>query len=98
MAGDIQLLDRVIQRQYETSFGPIGIHRALIDARWRTDEVYQFCLRWPDYAFPVQGQGVTRELWKPMAVSVPANPEKGLPLHGRVFRISLPSVGSKDTK
>jgi phage terminase large subunit GpA-like protein len=93
----LHAVDAMMQRTWTRSTGAvIGIHGGIIDARWRTDEVYQLCLRHPGRLFPVFGQGTSHELFKPVRTWVPGNPAEGLPLSGHVLRLDINDDRWKD--
>jgi len=94
---DIGQIDKLLARTYQMpDGGVVGIHGGIVDARWRTDEVYQVCLRNSGRLFPVMGQGLAHELFKPVKTWVPADPSKGLMLSGWVLRIDINDARWKD--
>lgn len=94
---DLVQVDQLLARTWRRPSGSaIGIHGGIVDARWRTDEVYQLCLRHPGALFPVMGQGTAHELFKPVRTWVPANPAERLPLSGWVLRLDINDDRWKD--
>lgn len=84
---DLAQLHGVMARRYPRGDGMIGIARGLIDARWRTDEVEQYCLASGGSCWPAMGHDNLREIWRPRKVVVVPNVEKGLLLGGELSRI-----------
>lgn len=94
---DLLAVDQLMAKVWRRPDGSaMGIHGALVDARWRTDEVYQVCLRHPGRLFPVMGQGTSHELFKPVRTWVPANPAERLPLSGWILRLDINDDRWKD--
>lgn len=93
---DLWLLDHVLNRKYTTKHGTMGISNAIIDSAWRTDEVYQYCLRHPGRVWPVKGSAGLREIVKYHNQHVIADPEKGLTLSGDVLLIYIDDHRWKD--
>lgn len=94
---DLIHVDQLMQRTWARPDGSaVGIHGGVVDARWRTDEVYQLCLRHPGRLFPVMGQGTSHELFRPVKTWVPADPAHGLPLSGWILRFDIDDARWKD--
>lgn len=94
---DLVHVDQLMARTWTRPDGSVvGIHGGMIDARWRTDEVYQLCLRHPGRLYPVMGQGLAHELFRPVKTWVPANPAAGLLLSGHLIRIDIDDARWKD--
>lgn len=94
---DLASIDQLMLKTWQRSDGSVvGIHGGIVDARWRTDEVYQLCLRHPGRLFPVMGQGTAHELFRPVRTWVPANPAAGLLLSGHVLRLDINDDRWKD--
>lgn len=94
---NLNALEAVLQRQYPTTDGGSrGIDRGLIDSNWRTDEVYQFCLRHNGVVFPVSGQQTRRDLYNLETVRVEPDPDKGLLGRGELVKVLIDDARSKD--
>lgn len=82
-------LDGVFARTYPTPDGrEIGINFALVDARYKPNEVGQFCLRHLSRAFPIQG-GSFRDFYTEGKMTVTAEPELGLLNSGTLTTIKF---------
>lgn len=86
----------VLGRTYPQGMGKIGIAYGLIDARWRKDEVLQFCLASSQRMWPAMGHDNLREVWHPRKVAVIPDPEKGFFLQGELIRIDYQDDRWKD--
>jgi phage terminase large subunit GpA-like protein len=88
---DLSQLDNLLAKTYPlANGGAAGIGAGLIDARWRTDEVYQFCMRHEGIIYPAMGyDGRIREAIKPVTANVVSDPAQGLYLEGKVTVIDF---------
>jgi phage terminase large subunit GpA-like protein len=95
----MEALDALLARQYDGGTrGQLPIAYGLIDARWRTDEVYQFCLRHQDRMWPVMGyDGLSGgALYKFTRVHVSSDPSRGQFLEGALIRVDIDDHRWKD--
>lgn len=92
---DMDEIEKIMGRTYMAPDGPRYIDRVLIDSGWRTDEVYQFCLRHSGVAFPVKG-GKFKNLWQPVKRNVVADPLNDLPLGGEIILIEIDDFRAKN--
>jgi len=87
---DLVHLDTLLARSFLMPGGGKGrINGGLIDARWRTDEVYQFCLRHEGLMWACMGHENGKALWWMTKQRVVARPEDGLYLGGDVSVVNL---------
>lgn len=70
------LEDILVNREYPTEYGePRPVMKAGIDSGFRTDEVYQFCARFPEICIPLKGSSNHKTLTAPYSMS---SVEKGV--------------------
>jgi len=93
---NLSALDGILRREFVRADGDrMPVAWALIDSGWRTDEVYQYCLRHEGRVFPARGEGgdepvrYTRQM-------VVASPEKGQYLEGEVVLARINDSRYKD--
>ena len=86
---DLTELDKLLARTYKMGGAVVAVNCGLIDARWRTDEVYQFCLRHEGVMYPAMGHENLREIVSPSIQSVVSDPDQGLFLEGKVTLINF---------
>ena len=66
----------IVNREYPTEYGePRQVMKAGIDSGFRTDEVYQFCARFPEICIPLKGSSNHKTLTAPYSMS---SVEKGV--------------------
>lgn len=66
----------IVNREYPTEYGePRPVMKAGIDSGFRTDEVYQFCARFPEICIPLKGSSNHKTLTAPYSMS---SVEKGV--------------------
>lgn len=66
----------IVNREYPTEYGePRQVMKAGIDSGFRTDEVYQFCARFPEVCIPLKGSSNHKTLTAPYSMS---SVEKGV--------------------
>ena len=66
----------IVNREYPTEYGePRQVMKAGIDSGFRTDEVYQFCARFPEICIPLKGSSNHKTLKAPYSMS---SVEKGV--------------------
>jgi phage terminase large subunit GpA-like protein len=94
----LHALDAILARTYRRGPDTMPIAYAVIDARWRTDEVYQWCLAHPGAAYPVMGYETLPggALLKYSTATVTADPLKNLPLSGELWRVDIVDARWKD--
>lgn len=86
---DLYQLDHVLARAYQCVGRQVSISAGLIDARWRTDEVLQFCLRHDGWMWPAMGQDSQREAVDYQTRAVIPDPEQGLYLQGQIVVVNF---------
>lgn len=60
----------IVNREYPTEYGePRQVMKAGIDSGFRTDEVYQFCARFPEICIPLKGSSNHKTLTAPYTMS-----------------------------
>lgn len=60
----------IVNREYPTEYGePRQVMKAGIDSGFRTDEVYQFCARFPEICIPLKGSSNHKTLTAPYSMS-----------------------------
>jgi phage terminase large subunit GpA-like protein len=91
----LSTVDALLCKTWTTDGRAWAIGYGIIDARWRTDEVYQLCLRHEGRLFPVMGQS-QRELYKYSRQHVAADPSKGLLLSGDLTLVNIEDGRWKD--
>lgn len=66
----------IVNREYPSEFGePRQVMKAGIDSGFRTDEVYQFCARFPEICIPLKGSSNSTTMTAPYSMS---SVEKGV--------------------
>lgn len=66
----------IVNREYPSEYGePRQVMKAGIDSGFRTDEVYQFCARFPEICIPLKGSSNHKTLTAPYSMS---SVEKGV--------------------
>jgi len=75
---------------------PVPIHYAIVDSGFRTDEVYQLCLRWAGRVWPCRGVSYLRELVQYSRQYVQSDPQRGCPLGGAMVLINANDARWKD--
>jgi phage terminase large subunit GpA-like protein len=92
----LHTLDALLQKTWQTERGSMMIGAGLIDSAWRTDDVYQFCLRHHGMMWPIKGGDQLRELVSYSNQHVIADPEKGLMLGGTITLVHINDPRWKD--
>nr|DAN39069.1 MAG TPA: terminase large subunit [Caudoviricetes sp.] len=66
----------IVNREYPSEYGePRQVMKAGVDSGFRTDEVYQFCARFPEICIPLKGSSNHKTLTAPYSMS---SVEKGV--------------------
>tara|TARA_R110002020_G_scaffold54837_2_gene152571 strand:- start:736 stop:2274 length:1539 start_codon:yes stop_codon:yes gene_type:complete len=67
----------------------IGIDMAMIDGRWRTQDVLQWCIKWEGRAYPAFGTDTLTELYRWTSKIVTPDPSAGRYLEGTIQSLAF---------
>lgn len=84
---DITPLEGLVTKLYGPNQQPLDF--CIIDSGWHPDSVYRFCLRFPNFCWPANGNDKVKGIWQSSYQPVFPNPQEGLYEQGQVQLLSF---------